>query len=106
MRIEPRLIPSSPLPHPNPSASDGDGPVAMRAEPRLAAAPLSQARRAASRAAASQHIDDRRHPVLHVLAYLAAVVIGLSIGQAAILLASRTEFLHWANVVLNLVSGH
>lgn len=93
-RIEPYL-----LSHPGHPASHGNMGHLLHVEPRgMASAP------ARTRGAASSH--DRNHPLLHVFAYLAAVVIGLSLAPAVIVLASRTEFLHWANVVLNLVSRH
>lgn len=90
MRIEPHLF-ASPLSHPSHPAPDDDMPAPMRLTPRQAP---------------SRQSDDRSHRLGHALAYLAAVVIGLSVAPAVILLASRTEFLHWANAVLNLVSTH
>lgn len=93
MRIEPRLF-ASPLAHPSQPSPDDDLPARMRLEPRPA-----RSVRAASRS------DGRGHRLGHAAAYLTAVVVGLSVGPAVILLASRTEFLHWANLVLNLVSG-
>lgn len=93
-RIEPHL-----LSHPGHPASHGNMGHLLQVEPRgMASVP------ARTRDSASAHDGD--HRLLHVFAYLAAVVIGLSAPPAVIMLASRTEFLHWANVVLNLVSRH
>ena len=92
-RIEPHL-----LSHPGHPASHGNMDHLLPVEPRGGASGPARTQGAAS--------HDRNHPLLHVFAYLAAVVIGLSLAPAVIVLASRTEFLHWANVVLNLVSRH
>jgi hypothetical protein len=92
-RIEPRL-----LSHPGHPASSGMGHL-LHVGPRGPASAPARPQGAASP-------QDGNHRLLHVFAYLAAVVIGLSLAPAVILLASRTEFLHWANAVLNLVSRH
>ncbi len=43
---------------------------------------------------------------LHALAYVTAALLGLSVGPALLVLSDRATFLHWTNVVLDLVSRH
>ena len=40
----------------------------------------------------------------HALAYVTAALLGLSVGPALVMLADRATFLHWTNMVLDLVS--
>lgn len=42
---------------------------------------------------------------LHALSYATAAILGLSVGPVLLMIADRATFLHWTNLVLDLVSG-
>ena len=46
------------------------------------------------------------HRFLHALSYTAAVLLGLTVAPAMVILADRGTFLHWANCLLDFVGSH
>jgi len=43
---------------------------------------------------------------LHGLSYTAAVMLGLTMAPALVILSDRGTFLHWANYILDVVGSH
>lgn len=46
------------------------------------------------------------HRFLNALSYTAAVLLGLTVAPAMVILADRGTFLHWANWILDVVGSH
>ena len=45
------------------------------------------------------------HRFLHGLSYTAAVMLGLTVAPALVILSDRGTFLHWANYILDVVGS-
>lgn len=43
---------------------------------------------------------------LHGLSYTAAVMLGLTVAPALVILSDRGTFLYWANTLLDIVGSH
>jgi hypothetical protein len=46
------------------------------------------------------------HRFLHALSYTAAVLLGLTLAPAMVILSDRGTFLHWANYILDVIGSH
>ena len=57
-------------------------------------------------ASESEPRESAGHRFLHALSYTAAVLLGLTMAPAMVILADRGTFLHWANNILDFVGSH